>query len=76
MPTDATMGVDGRPQSATGQATILTGRNVPVLVGEHYGPKPNPAVAEIIQQGNTLQRGDVSAGGRAALLIALSAGLL
>lgn len=67
VPTDATLGVGGRPQSATGQATILTGRNVPQLVGEHYGPKPNAAVAAIIQQGSLFS--EVSqAGGRAALL--------
>ena len=29
IPTDAGLGVAGLPQSATGQATILTGRNVP-----------------------------------------------
>jgi hypothetical protein len=67
VPTDATLGMDGRPQSATGQATILTGRNVPQLVGEHYGPKPNPAVAEIIQQG-TLFSEVTQTGGDAALL--------
>lgn len=52
IPTDACLGVPGRPQSATGQATILTGRNVPQLIGEHYGPKPNPAIAAIIEQSN------------------------
>ena len=45
VPTDANLDMPGRPQSATGQATILTGRNVPAAIGEHYGPKPNPAVA-------------------------------
>lgn len=65
--TDATMGLPGRPQSATGQATILTGRNVPRIVGEHYGPKPNPAVAAVIEEGSLF--GEViAAGGRAALL--------
>ena len=67
VPTDANMGVSGRPQSATGQATILTGKNVPQLVGEHYGPKPNPAVAEVIRMG-TLFREVVDAGGSAALI--------
>jgi hypothetical protein len=67
VPTDATLGVDGRPQSATGQATILTGRNVPQLIGEHYGPKPNEAVAEIIREG-TLFSEVVGVGRRAALL--------
>jgi len=67
VPTDATLGLPGRPQSATGQATILTGRNVPSLAGEHYGPKPNGAVAGIIRQG-TLFSEVVAAGGRAALI--------
>jgi 2,3-bisphosphoglycerate-independent phosphoglycerate mutase len=67
VPADATLGVPGRPQSATGQATILTGRNVPQLVGEHYGPKPNAAVAEIVRQGTLFQE-VVAAGGTAALI--------
>jgi 2,3-bisphosphoglycerate-independent phosphoglycerate mutase len=67
VPTDATLGVPGRPQSATGQATILSGRNVPRLVGEHYGPKPNGPIAEVISQG-TLFDDVARAGGRAALL--------
>ncbi len=67
VPTDANLGLEGRPQSATGQATILTGRNIPRQVGEHYGPKPNAAVAEAIQQG-TLFHEVASAGGRAALI--------
>ncbi len=66
-PTDTTLGVPGRPQSATGQTAILTGRNAPALVGEHYGPKPNQAVAGVIHQG-TLFHEVVAAGGRAALL--------
>lgn len=65
--TDANLGLDGRPQSATGQATILTGRNIPAAVGEHYGPKPNPAVAAEITKG-TLFHDVVAAGGTAALL--------
>lgn len=67
VPTDATLGLPGRPQSATGQATLLTGRNVPALVGEHYGPKPNGAVAEVIGRG-TLFREVIDAGGAAALI--------
>jgi len=67
VPTDANLGLDGRPQSATGQATILTGRNVPRLVGEHYGPKPNPAVADVIRTG-TLFHEIAAVGGRAALI--------
>lgn len=50
IPTDAALGVEGPPQSATGQAAILTGLNVPQLVGGHWGPKPNEAVAAIIRR--------------------------
>ncbi len=45
---DAGLGVPGLPQSATGQAVLLTGVNVPAAIGEHYGPKPNAAVARFI----------------------------
>ena len=65
--TDPTLGVAGRPQSATGQATILSGRNVPQLVGEHYGPKPNLAIAAIVHEG-TLFHEVRAAGGSAALI--------
>ena len=67
VPTDPNMTVAGRPQSATGQATILTGKNVPQIVGEHYGPKPNQAVADVIKEGNLFQE-VVRAGGTAALI--------
>ena len=66
-PTDPNLGVPGRPQSATGQATILTGRNVPQIVGQHYGPKPNQAVADQIRRSNLFQE-VLGAGGNAALL--------
>jgi hypothetical protein len=49
---DPAMGVAGLPQSATGQASLVTGKNVPELVGEHYGPKPNPPVAKILREGS------------------------
>jgi 2,3-bisphosphoglycerate-independent phosphoglycerate mutase len=49
---DASLGVAGVPQSATGQATLLTGVNVAAEVGYHYGPKPNTPVAEFLRNGN------------------------
>lgn len=70
---DACLGVVGMPQSATGQATLLTGRNVPGEVGYHYGPKPNPTVAEYLRNGN-LFRAVRQAGRRAALLTAYPQG--
>lgn len=56
IPTDPRLAVPGRPQSATGQAAILTGRNVPREIGEHYGPRPNPAVRAILDQDNLFKR--------------------
>jgi 2,3-bisphosphoglycerate-independent phosphoglycerate mutase len=67
VPTDPRMGVPGKPQSATGQAAILTGRPVPQLVGEHYGPRPNPAVRAILHEDNFYKQ-VVSHGMTAALL--------
>ena len=64
---DARLGVEGAPQSATGQAALLTGENVPAQVGEHYGPKPNPAVAEIVRRDNLFKQ-VLERGGSAALL--------
>jgi 2,3-bisphosphoglycerate-independent phosphoglycerate mutase len=64
---DASLGVQGLPQSATGQAVLLTGMNVPERLGEHYGPKPNPAVAEFLRGGGLFARVQ-AAGKRAALL--------
>jgi hypothetical protein len=49
---DAGLGMPGLPQSATGQAALVTGKNVPQLVGEHYGPKPNKAVAAVVREDN------------------------
>lgn len=52
---DACLQVAGLPQSATGQAVLMTGRNVPAELGYHYGPKPNQAIADIIESGNLLK---------------------
>jgi hypothetical protein len=49
---DAGLGVPGLPQSATGQAVLLTGINIPAEIGEHYGPKPSPEVAKFLLEGN------------------------
>ncbi|MCP9492974.1 MAG: hypothetical protein MSG64_00815 [Pyrinomonadaceae bacterium MAG19_C2-C3] len=48
--TDATLGIDGRPQSASGQTTILTGLNVPRLLGLHKHGFPNAAMRELLDE--------------------------
>ena len=50
VPTDACLGVEGRPQSASGQTTILTGVNAPALLGYHKQGFPNKALLEIIRE--------------------------
>jgi hypothetical protein len=64
---DTTLGIPGIPQSATGQAVLLTGRNVPAEIGEHYGPKPNPAIARILKEDNLFMQ-VLKRDGSAALL--------
>lgn len=67
IPTDPRLGVSGRPQSGTGQATIVTGQNIPKLIGEHYGPKPNEKTRELFDQDNFFKQ-VVNAGKTASLL--------
>jgi 2,3-bisphosphoglycerate-independent phosphoglycerate mutase len=64
---DPNLGVKGLPQSATGQAVLLTGINIPAELGYHYGPKPNPEVAQYLD-GKTIFAKTVKAGKTAALL--------
>lgn len=52
VPLDAQLGVAGRPQSGTNQAVILTGQNVPHLIGRHYGPKPDEMTRAMLQENN------------------------
>ena len=48
--TDARLGVEGRPQSASGQTTILTGINAPATVGYHKQGFPNRALIDVINE--------------------------
>ncbi|HEY0728757.1 MAG TPA: hypothetical protein VGD38_11845, partial [Pyrinomonadaceae bacterium] len=50
VPTDPRLGVEGRPQSASGQTTILTGINAPATSGYHKQGFPNKPLLEIIGQ--------------------------
>jgi len=64
---DPAVGVSGLPQSATGQAILLTGINIPGELGYHYGPKPNPDVASYLKEATLFSR-FVKEGRKAALL--------
>jgi hypothetical protein len=64
---DPAVGVNGLPQSATGQAMLMTGINIPAELGYHYGPKPNPEVAAYLKEATLFAR-LTKEGKRAALL--------
>lgn len=48
IPTDPRLGIEGRPQSASGQTTILTGINAPQFLGYHKQGFPNQVLREVI----------------------------
>lgn len=51
-PIDARLGVEGLPQSATGQATMFTGVNCAAAMGKHCEGFPGPALRSIIEENN------------------------
>lgn len=48
--TDASLGVEGRPQSASGQTTILTGVNAPKILGYHKQGFPNETLRDVLKE--------------------------
>jgi hypothetical protein len=65
--TDASLGLPGLPQSATGQTTLLTGINAGQAIGRHLFGFPNRELREIIARSSVLKR-VVDVGGRATFL--------
>lgn len=51
-PVDANMGVDGLPQSGTGQTSIFCGVNASKIIGKHFGPFPYSTLKPIIEKEN------------------------
>jgi 2,3-bisphosphoglycerate-independent phosphoglycerate mutase len=56
IPTDATLGINGLPQSATGQSTLFTGVNCSKLVGKHLSGYPNSTLREILKEKSILKQ--------------------
>ncbi len=50
VPTDACLGIDGRPQSASGQTTIYTGINAAAHLGFHKQGFPNARLRDLLSQ--------------------------
>jgi len=53
---DATLGVGGLPQSATGQTALFTGENAPEILGRHVPALPGPRLGEILKEKSVLRR--------------------
>ena len=53
---DANLGLEGLPQSGTGQATMLTGHNCARIHGAHYGPFPPTTVRETVRSESVFAR--------------------
>lgn len=51
---DATLGIQGLPQSATGQTALLTGVNASKLLERHLSGFPNLALREVLQKKSVL----------------------
>jgi len=52
IPTDATLGMTGLPQSATGQTALLTGVNASQLVGRHVTAYPTAQLRTVLTERN------------------------
>ena len=53
---DASLGIPGLPQSATGQTSILTGVNAPAVMGRHVSGFPGPTLRAILAEHSILKR--------------------
>ncbi|HNR66533.1 MAG TPA: alkaline phosphatase family protein [bacterium] len=53
---DATLGVSGLPQSATGQTALLTGINTSQMLGHHLSGFPNARLRGVLQEKSLLKQ--------------------
>lgn len=56
LPVDANLGVDGLPQSGTGQTTLFTGVNAARLAGRHFGPYPHSRTRFLLEEKSLFHR--------------------
>jgi len=51
-PVDAMMGIEGLPQSGTGQTSIFCGVKAPQIINQHFGPFPYSTLIPVIKEEN------------------------
>ena len=56
MPIDATLGVEGLPQSGTGQTALFTGVNGARYIGKHFGPHPYSTLKPLLRERNIFRQ--------------------
>lgn len=47
---DARLGIEGLPQSGTGQAALFSGENAPEKIGKHFGPFPHSGIKPLLKE--------------------------
>lgn len=47
---DANLGIEGLPQSGTGQTSLFTGENASRKIGKHFGPYPHSKIKPLLQK--------------------------
>lgn len=53
---DATLDIDGLPQSGTGQATLFSGENAAAVLGRHHGPFPHSQIKYLLRRHSLFHR--------------------
>jgi hypothetical protein len=56
IPADACLGVEGLPQSASGQTALLTGMNAAALLGRHLPGYPNETLRNVLKENSIFKR--------------------
>lgn len=51
-PVDSNLGIEGLPQSGTGQVSIFCGVNAPKIAGKHFGPFPYSTTIPVLSELN------------------------
>ncbi len=53
---DACLGVDGLPQSGTGQVTLFSGINTARMIGKHFGPYPHSKIRQYLGEDSIFRK--------------------
>lgn len=66
-PIDARLGVEGLPQSGTGQTALFTGINASKHLGKHFGPYPHSGIKPFLENESIFHK--LTTGGLASIFL-------